>query len=159
MTAARQIIQTPDARLRELSTPVTEFDPILEQLCRELERARLACREPRALGLAAPQIGELVRVGSLNPGTTVGHRFMVNPEIIRRGSNKSWGEEGCMSIEGGLRKFRVKRWDTITVRFQDVSGATHEVLARELAARVVQHEVDHLDGVMVDALARKLVAA
>ena len=99
-----------------------------------------------------------VRIVSLNPGKVIGHRFMINPIITKHGNGKSWGEEGCMSIEGGVCKFRVKRWDTITVRFQDLRGDFYEVLARGLAARVVQHEIDHLDGVMVDVLARKLAA-
>lgn len=157
--AVMTILQVPDPLLRARSAPVADFEgPLLERLCANLEDTRRACREPRTVGLAAPQVGVLLRVLSLNPGEVLGHRYAINPEIIGHGQNMTWAEEGCMSIDLGRVKFRVRRWDTVTVRFQDPRGATHEKLLRGFAARVMQHEVDHLDGVLVDALARRQAA-
>jgi peptide deformylase len=149
------ILQAPDARLRVPTIAIVDFSEAVRTFCHALEMTRQGCRNPPAVGLAAPQVGALVKIVSLNPGKVVGHRFMINPVVIAHGVNKSWGEEGCMSISFGARLFRVKRWDIVTVRFQDWSGAMHEVVARAYAARVVQHEIDHLDGLMIDALAQK----
>ena len=140
------ILQEPNARLRRISEPVTVFDQALIDLAGAMQKTRA---HYRAHGLAAPQIGRAIRLVSLNPGTTIGFRFMVNPEIIQHGSNKSVSQEGCLSIEYGRRFFGVKRWDTITVRFQTLDGETKEVLARGLGARAVQHEIDHLEGRLI----------
>ena len=146
MTDLLRIIQAPDARLGRVSEPVTVFDQGLIDLAGAMQRTR---SHYRAHGLAAPQIGRAIRLVSLNPGTTIGYGCMVNPEIIKHGNNKSVSQEGCLSIEHGRKFFGVKRWDTITVRFQTLSGETKEVLARGLGARAVQHEIDHLDGKLI----------
>ena len=153
--SAQAILQSPDARLRVPTIAIVDFGDAVGSFCHALELTRQVCKSSPAVGLAAPQVGALVRIVSLNPGKVIGHRVMINPVITKHGNGKSWGEEGCMSIGGGVPMFRVKRWDTITVRFQDRSGAMHEVVARGYAARVVQHEVDHLDGLMIDVLARQ----
>lgn len=140
------IIQAPDARLRRECRPVVEFGPALQDFARDLGATR---QQWKAYGLAAPQVGNCIRLVSLNPGATVGFAFIVNPEIIKRGNNKSFGVEGCLSIDQGKTFFRVKRWDTITVRFQTLEGETKEVIARGFGARVVQHEVDHLEGRLI----------
>lgn len=140
------ILQTPDARLRQVCAPVTTFDGALRALADAMAMTR---QRSQAFGLAAPQVGKLIRLVSLNPGRTIGFAFMVNPEIIRHGNNKTFGVEGCLSINAGKTFFRVKRWDTITVRFQTLEGETKEVISRGFGARVVQHEVDHLDGKLI----------
>lgn len=140
------VIQAPDARLRQVCAPVTTFDGALRKLADDMAMTR---QQSRAFGLAAPQVGELIRLISLNPGHTIGFAFMVNPEIIRHGNNKTFGTEGCLSIDAGKTFFKVKRWDTITVRFQTIEGETKEVISRGFGARVVQHEIDHLNGKMI----------
>lgn len=140
------VIQTPDARLNAVCRPVNEFNDWLDAFATVLSATR---RHHRGLGLAAPQVGEAIRVVAFNPGQTIGRNILVNPEIVRHGNNQSYGEEGCLSIERGTKRVRVKRWDTVTVRFQSLDGERHEVLARGLAARVLQHEIDHLDGKLI----------
>lgn len=142
------ILQVPNARLSRISEPVTVFDQTLIELAGAMQATRA---HYRAHGLAAPQVGHAIRLVSLNPGTTIGYGCMVNPEIIAHGSNKSVSQEGCLSIEYGRKFFGVKRWDTVTVRFQTLTGETKEVLARGLGARAVQHEIDHLDGKLIGA--------
>lgn len=157
MPEVLEILQMPSDALRVKCAPVPadQLGPngsyMFKDFLNQLERARL---KHDGVGLAAPQVGQLIRVVSLNR-SFLGHRFMINPEIIAHGNNNPVGDEGCLSIEEGKPRFKVKRWDTITVRFQDALGAIHEVMARAFAARVVQHEVDHLDGILItDKVAR-----
>lgn len=148
MTDLLTIIQAPNPRLHRISEPVTAFDQSLIELAGAMQATR---SHYRAHGMAAPQIGRPIRLVSLNPGTTIGYGCMVNPEIIKHGNNKSASTEGCLSIDYGRQFFTVRRWDTITVRFQTLTGETKEVLARGLGARAVQHEIDHLDGKLIGA--------
>lgn len=143
---ALPVIQTPDARLRQVCAPVAEFGPALREFAHDLANTR---QQWKAFGLAAPQVGHCIRLISLNPGHSIGFAFIVNAEIIRHGDNKTFGTEGCLSIDQGKTFFRVKRWDTITVRFQTLEGETKEVMTRGFGARVVQHEVDHLEGKLI----------
>lgn len=143
------VLQAPDARLRERCDPIVTFDDELQRFVRDLTETR---QKWNGLGLAAPQVGVATRVVSLNPGRTIGYGTMVNPTIVRHGDNRSTAEEGCLSIELGEKFLRVPRWDTITVRFQKEDGETREVVARGLAARIIQHEVDHLDGKLIDVV-------
>lgn len=138
-----KILQAPDKRLTTVCTPVDASfgTEELRFFALDLVSTRKAYR---GAGLAAPQVGKLIRVITVN-----GHPVMVNPEIIKTGNNKSMAEEGCLSIGGGRPKFRVKRWDTITVKFADPYGDQHELLARGMAARAIQHEIDHLDGKLI----------
>lgn len=142
----REIVQTPNASLNVVCAPVKNFDGALHALADDLNATRLA---HTGLGLAAPQIGVAERVIALNPGKTVGHRIMVNPELVKHGNNQNWGDEGCLSIGEGKPRFRLKRWDTITVRFQNLKGETLESTARGEAARIIQHEIDHLNGKLI----------
>lgn len=149
------VIQAPDDRLRVVCKPVTAFDNELSDLIYTMTTIR---RKSLGIGLAAPQIGAAVRVIAINPGETCGYTYMVNPEIVKHGRNQSWGEEGCLSINAGRARFRLKRWDTITVRFQLKDGETVEKVLRGMAARVVQHEIDHLDGKLISDVAQRVAA-
>jgi peptide deformylase len=142
------ILQEPNERLRRISASVEVFDDELRAFAQRLADTR---RHFKAIGLAAPQVGKAIRLVSIDPGRSIGFAFMVNPEIVAHGNNKSVGSEGCLSIDNVKKWFRIKRWDTITVRFQNLHGETKQVVARGLGARVVQHEVDHLEGRLIGA--------
>lgn len=142
------VLQAPDARLTVKSEVVTTFDGALRGLVRDLTTTR---QRWNGLGLAAPQVGIALRVVSVNPGRTIGYGTLVNPVIVRHGENRSTGPEGCLSIGQGKVFIPVSRWDTITIRFQKEDGEEREVVARGLAARIIQHEVDHLDGKLIAA--------
>lgn len=146
----QSIIQAPDQRLTDVSLKVSEFNDHLGAFADDLNSTR---RAHKGYGLAAPQVGVPLRIISVNPGITAGFAVMVNPEIVKHGNNKTAGEEGCLSIDKGKTRFTVKRWDTITVRFQTVLGQPHERMVRGLAARIIQHEIDHLDGKLIGASA------
>lgn len=100
-------------------------------------------------GLAAPQIGHLVRIILVNvQSETV---IMINPEIILTKGKFSHGNESCFSVPASFtRKRRIKRWFKVKVKYKDESGETVEKLYKSFDARVIQHEIDHLDGKLID---------
>jgi peptide deformylase len=95
------------------------------------------------VGLAAPQIGILKRVVVIDVGE--GPVTLINPEIIKT-SGKQVDNEGCLSIPG--RQGEVERPDTVTVKALDIDGKEITVRGKELFARAICHELDHLDGVL-----------
>ncbi len=107
--------------------------------------------EGRGVGLAAPQVGVLKRIIVFDPGN--GLMCLINPEITwTRGREVM--PEGCLSFPGV--ELEVKRHREIAVRALDLDGKSVEFKARDITARIIQHEVDHLDGVLiVDRVSRK----
>jgi len=98
----------------------------------------------KALGLAAPQIGENVRIFLAK----IGKSFMIlaNPKILSQSFTKKIAEEGCLSLPGKWGE--VERFEEITVEFLDQKGQKKKMNLKDLDARVVQHEIDHLDGIL-----------
>jgi peptide deformylase len=147
-----------DPVLREKAKPVTTF----EASVRELAEAMFECMYREAgLGLAAPQVGSSLRLFVIDVEAGEGARVkraFVNPVIAaKRGSDV--GEEGCLSIPG-LRA-DVKRAAHVEVEAMDENGAPFRLEAEGLVARAIQHEIDHLDGILfIDRLSpihRKLI--
>jgi peptide deformylase len=128
--------------------PVTEFDtPELHQLIDEMFETMYASH---GLGLAAPQIDIHKRLTVID--TSGGEAdvepnkvILINPEIIHK-EGKQTGEEGCLSIPGYREE--VKRAKRVTIRSQDVKGEFFEVSGEDLMARAMQHEIDHLNGIL-----------
>ncbi len=138
-----------DPVLRLKAAPVAGFDPSLGDLVRDMFDT---CEAEEGAGLAAPQIGVSLRVFVVDcredpedPASRA-HRFAaVNPTILRIEGQIS-AEEGCLSIPG-LRE-TVKRHARVTLAAFDLDGKPFEVEAGGLAARAVQHEMDHIDGIL-----------
>lgn len=142
--------------LRAKSKHVKKFDASLKKFAKEMKEAML--RED-GLGIAAPQVGMNIRafivVLDYNKKS---ERIlaMINPEIIVKSEEMEEGEEGCLSIPGQFAK--VMRHKEITVEFYDLEEVRQVLNLRHLNARVVQHENDHIDGVLfVDRLAANAV--
>ncbi len=132
----------PDPVLRETAKPVTVIDADLRTLAQDMIETM---KDANGIGLAAPQVGVSLRMVVVDFDPENGDpRVLVNPVITRRSGRKQLGEEGCLSFPG-LRS-RVKRTPSLIVEAQGLDGkmAAHE--AEGLAARAVQHELDHLDG-------------
>lgn len=130
--------------LREQAAPVQEFGSALKPLATNLEDTM---RGAYGIGLAAPQIGLSTRalfVGYEDAG--IPFLFITNPEIVWRSREKSLGEEACLSLPGVFGD--VKRPEAIRVRYQDAEGRQREIAVDGLFARVLQHEIDHLNGVL-----------
>jgi peptide deformylase len=146
LTMVYRIVKYGDPVLEKPGAEVTEFgNGDLRQLAEDMFETMYA---NRGIGLAAPQIGLSRRVTVIDPsaGEAPDARLvLVNPEIIHR-EGKQVGEEGCLSIPG----FRedVKRAMKVVVRAKNVEGEPVEVEGSGLLGRVLQHEVDHLNGVL-----------
>jgi peptide deformylase len=141
--AVAQIRILGDPVLREKAAVVTVFDA---DLVREAEHMVAIMRDAPGVGLAATQLGTMHRlivyaVEDNDP------RALVNPQVVQRSPETEVAEEGCLSVPGG--RVPIERAVEITVRAQDVGGRQLEFFAADFEARVIQHEVDHLDGVLI----------
>jgi len=96
------------------------------------------------IGLAAPQVGEFTRVICVNMGEEA--KVFINPKIVKKSFLKSIVEEGCLSVPGVYGK--IKRPKKITVEYLNEKGEKQKEKYNEIPARVLQHEIDHLDGVL-----------
>ncbi len=152
--ALREIVKFPDPRLKEVSKPITEVDDALRELARDM--IDVMYDEP-GIGLAAPQVGASIRMFVIDTEWSdeeVGRHPMVvlNPEISEREEKIIW-EEGCLSVPD--YSANVERDAKITLRGNDLDGNPIEERAEGLRAVCIQHEVDHLDGVLfIDRISR-----
>ncbi|KYH32534.1 peptide deformylase [Neomoorella mulderi] len=147
--AIHQILIHPDPILREKSQPVKKITPNIWKL---LDNLADTMYDAPGVGLAAPQIGVLKRVIVVDVGE--GLIELVNPEIIAA-RGKDVGPEGCLSVPGAQGE--VPRAAVVTVRGLDRHGREREIKAEGLLARALQHEIDHLDGVLfIDKVIRWL---
>jgi peptide deformylase len=136
--------------LRRKANPVKDFGLDLKELVQDMMDT---VTTEEGAGLAAPQVGKSVRVIILSlpqEGQPPLMQAMINPEILEGGGECEY-EEGCLSIPGIRENVTRPAW--IRVRYQDLKGQYSVVRAEGIMARVVQHEVDHLDGILfVDRL-------
>jgi peptide deformylase len=159
--ALREIVTIPGPVLRKKARKVTDFGPGLQTLIDDMVETM---REAPGVGLAAPQVDELVRVIVVEydgePEEEVENRkppklyTMVNPEITRMSEEKETGVEGCLSIPGFVGE--VERPVAILVRGQNRHGQPMRVKADGWLARIFQHEIDHLNGVLFTDLTDKV---
>lgn len=139
-----KIILYPDPRLKKISAPVTSFDERLRALA---ERMLELMRGANGVGLAAPQVGENIRLFVMNATQQPGDdRVYVNPELSDPDGEEE-AEEGCLSLPG--IHLNVARSRQLRMRALDLDGRPIEEAATGFAARVWQHEVDHLNGTML----------
>jgi peptide deformylase len=141
--ALAQIRQYPDVALRMRAREVTEFDDFLIQL---VERMHLLMQDAQGVGLAATQLGVLQRVFVFEREGESWHA-VVNPQIVESSDEKLTEEEGCLSLQEV--RVPVERPTKVTVEGKDPSGDDVRFELEGLAARIVQHEYDHLDGVLI----------
>ena len=139
-----------DPVLREVTEVVTEFD---KALCDLVDNMIETMYEDNGIGLAAPQVGisKKIAVIDLSFGEEIGNIMtLINPEILNTGGSCSL-EEGCLSVPGIFEE--ILRPDSIRVKYRDIKGNKVEKDVDGLLARIIQHESDHLEGVLfVDRL-------
>ena len=143
--AIKKILTYPDPVLRQKVETVTSFDDSLKQLA--LDLAETMYDAPGA-GLAANQIGVCLRVVAIDVSQSEDERrslILVNPEIIEK-EGCQVDEEGCLSVIDFTAN--VERYSKLLVKAQDIDGKTREFPAEEFFARVIQHELDHLEGIL-----------
>jgi peptide deformylase len=140
--ALAQIRQYPDPVLRLRANEVETFD---EELARLAERMTSLMHDAHGAGLAATQVGVLRRLFVFSDGEE--DHVVVNPRIVERSDGVNTEEEGCLSL--GPVRVPVERACEVTLEGQDEKGAPIRLELEEIAARVVQHELDHLDGILM----------
>jgi peptide deformylase len=152
--ALREVLQFPDKRLREKSKPIAEISDEIRELAEDM--LYVMYDEP-GIGLAAPQVGESVRLIVVDTEWTEEDAeknplVLVNPEITAREGSVTWNE-GCLSVP----EFQadVERSETVTLEALDLEGEPVVIEAEDLQAVCFQHEIDHLDGVLfIDRISR-----
>ena len=146
--AILDIILEGDPRLRQKATRIRAVDDALRRLAADMHETMLAAP---GVGLAAPQVGITRRLIVVHvpedyeegaPATTL---TLVNPEIVRS-QGRELGTEGCLSIPGWVGE--VPRFESVTVKGMDLDNKDVRIKARGFVARVLQHEIDHLDGIL-----------
>jgi peptide deformylase len=171
--AIREIIETPDPRLKQISEPVTAFDESLRTLVADMFETMY---EAPGIGLAAIQVGVPLRVVTIDlqpedpdaePEVCTSHgdhehthqprklepQVFINPEILEESDDFSIYQEGCLSVPEIYAE--VERPARIRARWQDLDGTVHEQEIEGLLATCLQHELDHLEGVLfIDHLSR-----
>jgi len=146
----REILEYPDPRLREVAQPVTEVTPEIQTLVDDMAETMY---DAPGVGLAAPQIGKNHRIFVIDcaeEDEPSDLKVFINPEIFEKDGQVVWNE-GCLSFPGVREE--IKRAEHVKVRALDRSGKPFELEAHGLLAVAIQHETDHLNGVlMVDKL-------
>ena len=135
--------------LRDISMPVTEFDQSLADLARNLLDT---CSSEKALGIAAPQVGVLKQVIVVSADAK-NYIVMVNPKITYKGLLKTQHYESCLSFPD--RRFLVERPISVTVEYQDISGESHTLDAKNWLSYAIVHEEHHCKGVLLPDIATK----
>jgi len=141
-----KIYQYPDTVLRKNTQKITSFDNTLAQIVDDMVETMY---DAPGVGLAAPQVGKSIRLIVVD--TTEDkegekeHMVLINPEIVKS-EGKQIDEEGCLSVPE--LSANVKRCQKITVSYQDLQGKAHELSTEDRFAVVLQHEIDHLNGIL-----------
>jgi len=142
--AALKIIRYPDPRLARRSAPIELPDESLRALAERMFELMFASQ---GVGLAAPQVGVNLRLFVACPSTqSDDRRVYVNPVILSAEGRQDL-EEGCLSVPGVTSQ--IKRYSVVTIRAADLDGTTFQQTGEGMLARIFQHEIDHLDGVLV----------
>ena len=146
--AVLDILTYPDERLRQISTPIERFDAVFQSRVDDLEETRLA--GPGAVGIAAPQVGwfervVIVDVSGRRKTRSHGHLILVNPEITEW-EGYAVGREGCLSVPDYTGN--VIRAERIHLLALDRDGNPLSFDMEGFEARAVQHEMDHIDGLL-----------
>jgi peptide deformylase len=142
----RDILILPDKRLRLASKPIAKIDAATKQLVEDMFDTMY---DAPGIGLAAIQIGEPRRIVTMDlakKDEPKEPQVFINPELISKSGDKNIHEEGCLSIPEYYEE--VERPAAVRFRYLDLDGKQHEIDADGLLATCIQHEIDHLDGVL-----------
>ncbi len=151
-----KVYEYPHPILKQKAEKVEKVDDNLRRLLDDMLETMY---QAVGVGLAAPQVGISKRIVVIDaerddegnkPGNPL---YLINPEIIEKSEEKVCGEEGCLSVPE--QRAEVERFAWVKVRYLDYNGEPREMLADDFLAIVVQHELDHLDGILyIDRISR-----
>ena len=151
--ALRQILTEPNPILRSKSLPVEKVDKELQELMDDMLETMYAAP---GIGLAAIQVGIPKRIIVLDLSAKEENKnpmYFVNPEIITKSENISTYEEGCLSVPGQFAE--INRPDKCHIKYLDYFGKPKEIKAEGMIATCIQHEMDHLEGILfIDYLSK-----
>ena len=151
--ALRQILTEPNKILREKSLSVKKVDADLQKIMDDMLETMYGAP---GIGLAAIQIGIAKRIIVLDITKKDGPKnpmFFINPEIIKKSENNSTYEEGCLSVPGQFAE--IDRPDKCYIKYLDYYGEKKEIKAEGMLATCLQHEIDHLEGILfIDYLSK-----
>ena len=148
----RKILIEPDPLLRKKCEPLEKVDDDLRKFMNEMLATMY---DAPGIGLAAIQVGVLKRVVviDLSKDEKKNPLFLINPEIVHKSKNTSIYEEGCLSLPGQFAE--IERPAECVLQYVDYNGKKKELKAKGLLATCIQHEVDHLDGILfIDYLSK-----
>ncbi len=152
--AVKRIIEAPNEILSTKTSKIKYEDVDTKNIVQDLLETTISQKDPEAAGLAAPQIGyskracivrEFQEIPDSEKYTIINH-VMINPKIISTSKEMDLDFESCLSIPNMYGK--VLRHKSIKVVYTDENGKEHKIRAKDFFARVIQHEVDHLDGIL-----------
>jgi len=146
----QEIIHHPHPTLRQIAKPIKESKISSESFKQMLADLEATMMKKDGAGLAAPQIGISERIVVI-AGKNGKNMFLINPQITRRSWAKAISEEGCLSVidsRGQIIYGQVERHKRVTCLYLDHTGKKKKVQADEHLSRVIQHELDHLDGIL-----------
>jgi peptide deformylase len=156
--AVLEICHFPHPVLKQKTRPIQEIDPKILELVQDMAQTMYSAP---GVGLAAPQVGHSLRVAVIDvtPADQPKNLLvLINPEIVATEGECTW-EEGCLSVPDCNEE--VKRCKKVVVRYQNLRGETAEIIGEELLAIALQHEIDHLEGILfidrLSPLKRRLV--
>jgi peptide deformylase len=138
--------QYPDPVLRMKANEVADFDESVSGL---VERMTLLMEEARGVGLAAPQLGVLRRILVYRTAEEEPVVALVNPRVVSTGEEVEAADEGCLSLGAATVVVEVERPTAVKIEASSPEGEPVSIEAEGLEARVIQHELDHLDGVLI----------
>jgi peptide deformylase len=146
----RPVLLVPDARLKERCAEVEAFDESFRRALEDLSDTMEV--SPGCVGIAAPQIGEMIRVAIVDTSghkkygnVSQGRMVLVNPRVVRT-EGERMGREGCLSLPDFTAN--VRRAMEVEVEYLDENGQARSVTSEDFEAVVIQHEIDHLDGLL-----------
>jgi len=139
-----QIKKYPDPILRKRADKIEKISPAIIQLGKDMIAA-MERSVPEGVGLAGPQVGVPKRIIVVQ--TEKGPMIFINPEILKENKEKEIMEEGCLSFPGFSLK--IKRPKKIDLEYVGINGEKEKIKAEGILARIFQHEIDHLDGVLI----------
>jgi peptide deformylase len=145
------IVKYPDTILEKECRPVTQFDKKLKTLVNNMYETMLAAD---GVGLAAPQIGVDQQIAVVDISEDIGRLDLINPVILKT-SGEQTDVEGCLSFPGLYGT--VSRPNYVKVQAQDLKGRTFIVEAEDYLARAIQHEIDHLHGILFTSMVLKYI--
>lgn len=144
------IIKAPHIVLTTPAQPITEITKDIKVLIDDMKRTLIATKNPKGVGLAAPQVGAPYKLFITKPTEKAAIRVFINPEILKESNEGGSGDdkklEGCLSIPNVWGK--VNRSHAVTLQYMDERGVSHTETFTGFLATIIQHETDHTHGVL-----------